>query len=247
MLSKLESNFKERLKQVFAKRGVFLGKSVEMDEIKSIVSVIQEYGISDIIDIGANTGQFIRKIRATGFEGRIYAYEPDPKVYKNLKANSKNDLNTTTYNSAILSTPSASATTLLNISTNSGYSSSIFEPTSNFQSIYSSIKFTHSVEVSVETLGAAVSKCAGKSILVKVDAQGAERKIFEDFDLGTERNIAAVQIEVSLIPLYKGEWSFSESIIYFDKHGLRLYGFTVEDFSQKFGIVQANLLFVKNS
>ena len=51
-----------------------------------------------VIDIGANIGQFGKKLRSLGYRGEIYSFEPVSESYRRLLKNSKNDLNWFAFN-----------------------------------------------------------------------------------------------------------------------------------------------------
>jgi len=49
-------------------------------------------GITRLLDIGSNTGQFAAKMRALGFDGVIYSVEPQADAYKELRLNAREDV-----------------------------------------------------------------------------------------------------------------------------------------------------------
>ena len=53
--------------------------------------LLDEFEITDIIDVGANFGQYGIETRSIGFRGNIYSFEPLSYAYKKLKKTSKND------------------------------------------------------------------------------------------------------------------------------------------------------------
>ena len=54
-----------------------------------IVQTLKNYDIDLVIDIGANEGQFAKKIIDYGFKNKIISFEPIKKVNKILRSNSK--------------------------------------------------------------------------------------------------------------------------------------------------------------
>ena len=47
--------------------------------------LLDEFQISDIIDVGANFGQYGKELRDIGFKGNIYSFEPLSHAFEKLK------------------------------------------------------------------------------------------------------------------------------------------------------------------
>ena len=54
--------------------------------------LLQEFNITDIIDVGANFGQYGTETRTIGFTGNIYSFEPLSFAFNKLKKSSQGDL-----------------------------------------------------------------------------------------------------------------------------------------------------------
>src|SRR5207247_2055417 len=54
--------------------------------------MLDTYGIDTVMDVGANAGQFARKLRsAIGYTGRILSFEPVTSAFDLLRLNAKGD------------------------------------------------------------------------------------------------------------------------------------------------------------
>ena len=89
-----------------------------------IVQTLKNYDIDLVIDIGANEGQFAKKIIDYGFKNKIISFEPIKNVNKILRSNSKNHQNWIVNKS--FGFGNLNQTKLINVSKNS-VSSSILE------------------------------------------------------------------------------------------------------------------------
>src|SRR4051794_33511105 len=48
-------------------------------------------GITDLIDVGANAGQYARLVRTHGYDGRLWSFEPLSQPFKSLQRASRAD------------------------------------------------------------------------------------------------------------------------------------------------------------
>ena len=48
-------------------------------------TIIRNFNIQTILDVGANEGQYTSQIFGSGYKGKIYSFERISEVYKNLK------------------------------------------------------------------------------------------------------------------------------------------------------------------
>ena len=53
-----------------------------------LVHTLQRQEIDAVIDVGANIGQYGRRLRAAGWSGPILSYEPIPELHEALLAES---------------------------------------------------------------------------------------------------------------------------------------------------------------
>ena len=53
---------------------------------------LERLGIKRILDIGSNTGQFVRKLRRFSYDGVVYSVEPQRGAYARLLAEARPDI-----------------------------------------------------------------------------------------------------------------------------------------------------------
>ena len=85
-------------------------------------TIIRNFNIQTILDVGANEGQYASQIFGSGYKGKIYSFEPISEVYKTLKKNAGDSQKWLTFNQGI---GSREEEVMINVSANY-VSSSIF-------------------------------------------------------------------------------------------------------------------------
>ena len=83
----------------FGLRIVKISKNQNLTDVLNFL--FNKLQIKTILDIGANEGQFIKKIRQNGYKEKVISFEPLKDVFNVLKKNSSSDLNWKCENIAI--------------------------------------------------------------------------------------------------------------------------------------------------
>lgn len=169
---------------------------------------LREANIMTVIDVGANTGQFVREIRETLPECFVYSFEPLKDCYDALVAGRVGDQKFKAYNSAL------GAETGETIIHRSSYapSSSLRVMGRNHKELYPHTAGASDEKITVRRLdGIAELAPAGldKEILVKLDVQGFEDKVIEG-GRNFLKQTRAMIVEVAFIPLYEGQPLFAD-------------------------------------
>jgi FkbM family methyltransferase len=159
-------------------------------------------GIREVLDVGANTGQFGAILRRSGYAGSIVSVEPIWSAFDKLLMKTQSDANWTCHNIGLGSVP---ATMDINVSANS-YSSSFLKVTDTHLAAAPDAKYIHSQVVEVSTLDHLVESFQTAPIkrYLKIDAQGYELRILEGGQR-TLRTVEAIEVEVSLVALYEDQ------------------------------------------
>ena len=171
------------------------------------INLISHYGITVILDVGANNGQYAAHLRDMGFQSRIVSFEPLSGEYATLKARAHGDHQWETKNYALGDTDSQQE---INISENS-HSSSMLSVLPRHIESAPGAKSIGKQTIIVKKLDTIYSEvCTASDVTyLKLDAQGYEMKILNG---GTEslKKIDTIQLEMSLTPLYDGETGLPE-------------------------------------
>jgi FkbM family methyltransferase len=164
--------------------------------------LLQTYEINLVIDVGANSGQYVRELRKMGYRGKIVSFEPLYLAYVELKRRAADDPLWLTYNFAL---GDKRETAFINIAGNS-YSSSIRAMLPSHLAAAPESRYIGQEEIFIEQLDSWFSELSpsGANILLKIDTQGFEANVLRGAESSLDY-IDTIQLELSLIPLYDGE------------------------------------------
>lgn len=168
---------------------------------------IAEAGVNLVLDVGASEGRYAAKLRQYGYRGRIESFEPGADAYSRLEKASGNDPLWSCRNLAV---GSESGSIELNISRNCE-SSSLLEMEGVCVQADPSTAFVATEKVHLRRLDSLSLRTASDVIYLKADVQGFERHVVEGA-AGCLDQIALIELELSIIPLYKGQPDLIEMI-----------------------------------
>lgn len=198
-----------------------------------------------LLDVGANTGQHARKVREKGYKNKIISFEPLPEAYEILLKNSKKDPLWTVYEKCALG--SNLGETDINISKNS-YSSSIKPMLEAHLSSAPESIYIGKTKTNIFTLDSIFDsfRLNNDKTYLKIDTQGFEKEVLDGATLSL-KNIFAVQLELSIQPLYDGQELYKYFFSFFEKSGFSLWSLEPVFEDKKTGkLLQFDAIFVKN-
>lgn len=206
-------------------------------------SIIKEYQVDLILDVGANRGQFAREIRKI-YKGQIVSFEPVAGTFTQLKNAASQDKNWIVFNYAL---GNESKEQFINVGERDEFSSLL--ETNEYCGKHFGEKSSKSVKESVHLrrLDDIVNELPfdiySKQILLKMDTQGYDLEVFRGAS-SIMKNLVALQSEVSQKPIYQGMPRWTESINEYEQSGFRLAGlFPV--FRDGFQYIESDCLMVK--
>jgi FkbM family methyltransferase len=189
-----------------------------------------------IFDVGANTGQSVRRFKETFPESVVHTFEPSPKTFAALTANVGGLPGVKPWN---LGVGAAEGELSLNENTNADMSSFLAQGKDCWGNI------TARTTVPVVTLDGFARKEGIDAIdVLKCDTQGFEMQVFEGArGLFAARKIGLVYCEVTFSEMYEGAATMDEVFRFMRENGLVLVSY-YERFYQNDLIGWTDMLFV---
>ncbi len=168
-----------------------------------LVAILKANGISNVLDIGANTGQYATWLRQAGYDGHLVSFEPLSDAHKMLQEAAAGDGKWTVAPRIALGHRIGKAT--LHRSAESDMSS-ILPLTEEALEFTPSSEMTDTEEVGLTTLDEIFDRYASPDdrVFVKVDTQGYESAVLLGA-MQSMKRIAGWQLELSLVRMYEGE------------------------------------------
>lgn len=185
----------------------------------SYSALMHRYGINLVLDVGANKGQYGRHLIHSGYRGRIVSFEPLPSAFDKLRLN-RWSFSRWQVESFALGADDTTAT--LNVSGNS-QSSSLQGMLDTHVTAAPEAAYVSTCEVPVRRLDSIFDRYHSPSdrCYLKMDVQGHEHHVLEGA-AGCLDSIVAVQMELSIEPLYEGEQTWQDAIESMKDLGYRL-------------------------
>ncbi|MED4585419.1 FkbM family methyltransferase [Brevibacillus choshinensis] len=181
--------------------------------------LIEYKNISLVLDVGANTGQYVSSLRQQGYDGKILSFEPLAEEFARLSENAANDPN---WNCKQLALGSYSGLREMNRAGNS-YSSSLLPMLDRHVENAPDSGYVGKETVSISRLDSLGQDSIGENdrIYLKIDTQGYELEVLK----GSERmlqKVEAVELELTVVPLYDRQVLYQQLIQYMDIMGFDL-------------------------
>jgi FkbM family methyltransferase len=233
---------KALIQKFLKKRGFYITQYPDEDMSRRL-KIISTNHIDVVFDIGANIGQYARKMREYGYNKKIISFEPLNSAFEQLKIVAKNDHNWILNNYAL---GDDDVKSVINISDNS-YSSSILNILPAHLDSAPQSKYIAKEEIEIKKLDTIFdSFCSkGENVMIKIDTQGYEKNVIDGATQSLDR-IKVIQLEMSILPLYENEMLYIDMIHYLDKKGFQLFslenGFSDQNTGQ---LLQVDGIFVQ--
>lgn len=185
-----------------------------------VVRALNWLGVTSVLDVGANVGQYASLLRAGGFTGDIYSCEPLQDAFGQLSRRAGGDDRWTPIRTAV---GDAVGSIDINVAANS-FSSSVLPMTAAHEKAAPGSEFIGQERVPVTTVGELVARHGINPVqtLLKVDTQGYEGPVLDGAGDLLEQ-FTAVQLELSFVSLYDGQQLFAEMTERLAKAGFGIY------------------------
>lgn len=202
-------------------------------------------GIDTVLDVGANEGQYGRLLRQIGFRGRIVSFEPLRDTFATLQAVSRKDQKWECHQHAL---GEVNKTDEIIVSQCSVFSS--FLAIHSFvEKIQPPSKPIRRESVQIRTLDSIIPTLAleGQTVWLKSDTQGFELQVLRGAD-NCLAQFRAVQLEMSIKPIYAGQPTFETMVAHMRARGFALSAI-LEGFSNpgEWELIECDGIFVNSN
>jgi FkbM family methyltransferase len=173
-----------------------------------LVAVLERFGITCVLDVGANAGQYGSLLRAWGYPGRIVSFEPLSAAHARLEQRAAADPDWRVAARMAIGAQDGEAT--IEVSAESDMSS-ILPQTDLLRRVSPSSRVIGRETVPIRRMDGLVEDYLkpGEGVFLKIDTQGYEAQVLA----GARRllpQLRGIQLEMSLVRCYQGERDFRE-------------------------------------
>ena len=178
--------------------------------------ILEDAGVSTVLDVGANHGQFAKELRAGGYRGRIVSFEPLGAAYAALEEAAREE---PLWSCHRLALSDVEGDVELHVAGNA-VSSSLLDMEARHLEAAPESRYVGVERVAQTRLDALVDELnlpAG-GVYLKIDVQGLESRVIEGARAVLAR-IVAIESELSLVPLYRDQLLLREMLDLLDDAG----------------------------
>lgn len=198
------------------------GQAWELVELEALAQFLSTFRVDCVFDVGANGGQYAKRLRQIGYSGSIVSFEPNPNAFQQLEKAARGDLDWLVKQMAL---DSEIRTTSFNVMKSDQFSS-LHMPDNSSTTIFRDMNVIDTtILINTTTLDALFSDLRAQlqfsRPFLKMDTQGHDFMVVA----GAEKcliNFVGLQSELSITQLYKGSLGFSEAIALYQSKGFKL-------------------------
>ncbi len=187
-----------------------------------VTAMLDLYGVNCVFDVGANAGQYARRLRRLGYTGRIVSFEPTADAFARLRQAAEKDADWHVHHLGL-----GREDTVSTIHTGWNTMNSLLPPSDYGRDRYQRFAKTRTEEIEIRRLDGildeALDGIAEPRPFLKMDTQGYDLEVFA----GAGERIAdfvGLQSEVATLRLYEGSPRMNESIAAYEDSGFEITG-----------------------
>ncbi|TLU87935.1 MAG: FkbM family methyltransferase [Chlorobium sp.] len=211
----------QKLKNLILKAVNVTGYSISRNEYSRLYSVLDQFDIDMVLDIGANIGQFGSSLRHSGYKGKIVSFEPLEDAHTQLKKLSKKDKKWAAHPRVAVG--DCDGKIEINIAGNSE-SSSILPMLKLHSDVEKGSEYIGKVLVNIVKLDSVAQQYIhnSKNPFLKIDTQGYEWAVLDGAKEILPR-IKGILCELSLVELYEGQRLWMDMLNRLKNEGFTLW------------------------
>jgi FkbM family methyltransferase len=207
------------------------------------VRFLREHGVTVVLDVGANIGQYAAELRSKGYAARIVSFEPLEDAFSMLSARCHHDPN---WRAIQVALANEEGERLINVSANS-VSSSLLPALDLLVRAAPASRYVGKERVRVVRLDTIRDEMLlpGDRVALKLDVQGYEDEVLKGAEKTLEQ-VVLVESELSLVPIYAGQKTLSRLVPWLERKGFQLIWIEKEFWDSSSGrLLQVNGVFAR--
>lgn len=203
-------------------------------------AVLERLEVDCVIDVGAHHGEFAGSLRAMGYGRDILSFEPVAASYAQLAARAGGDPRWRTRRLALGREAGRAS---IGVAQGTNFSS-FLPPTSFSVDRFGTSAVQRQEEVQLARLDALPEAQATRRPLLKIDTQGFDLEVLAGAE-GLLDRVVALQVELSVRPLYEGAVPWDEALGTLAQRGLRPAHLSTVARDDDLGILELDCLLVR--
>lgn len=182
------------------------------------LTMMAHHGVNTVLDVGANTGQYASALRRARYKEEILSFEPLSEAYVQLEMKSRPDPKWRVFQCAI---GDENGEAEINIAGNSESSSLLPMLDMHLRNAPES-QYRATEHVKVSTLDSVLQNVLSEEsrVFLKIDTQGYEHRVLNGAT-SVLRQVRLIECELSLVPLYEGQYLFQNMLNLLDGLGFK--------------------------
>lgn len=164
---------------------------------------LRDLGLTVLVDVGANEGQYGAELRADGYQGRLLSIEPQEGAFRRLACRAARDPR---WDCLQCGLGAEDGTATLGVAANS-VSSSLLPILDSHVEAEAQSRYESAETIVLRTLDSLLGEWRERGmppIGLKLDVQGFEAEVLRGAQ-STLSEVAFLELELSLVPLYEGQ------------------------------------------
>ena len=185
-----------------------------------VAAILGQYRVNLVIDVGANRGQYAKRLRRAGYRGRIASFEPVPETFERLREAAAGDVRWSVHPFAL-----GSEDTETSMQVVPGTLSSLLAPSDFGAQRYAQLREPAARSIQVRRLDGMLDELTAglqdPRIYLKLDTQGYDVEAFRGAGARV-REFVGMQSEVALMRIYEGMPRLPEALALYEQSGFEV-------------------------
>lgn len=197
-------DFSHRVRLIARRAGFEVSSySPNLDWERNYMAQLETHQVNVVLDVGANSGQYVTDLRRADFKGRVVSFEPLSEPFSRLAAEASRDPLWDCRQCALGDTDGK---IVINVAANAGESSSVLPMLKTHQDAFPWANYVGTEEVPICRLDSVAPEFLDPTDIafLKIDVQGFEKQVLAGGRSTLRDQCVGMQLELSFAPLYEG-------------------------------------------